>query len=170
MTLFAQMGEHFHPIVSRAGAGRFVGLVCRKFGHDPIHGSEDRDGKNKGGTAAMFALLRRLKKGAAVCFTVDGSIGPRRQVKQGIIELARITNARILPIGFSINRYWELNTWDRLKIPKPFSTISVAYGTPIEIPSSVTSDQFAAMQASVADAINRAELSTLQIIAPKKSR
>jgi lysophospholipid acyltransferase (LPLAT)-like uncharacterized protein len=162
MVLFAQTGDHFHPIVSRAGAGRFVGLVCRKFGHSPIHGSEDRGGKDKGGTAALFALLRCLKKGASVCITVDGSIGPRRHVKQGIIDLARKTNARIVPVGFSVNRYWELNTWDRLKIPKPFSTISVSYGEPIEIPSSVGTDQFPAMQAKVADAINLAESRTLE--------
>ncbi len=157
MVLFSQAGTKYHPIVSKAGAGRFVGLVCTKFGHSPIHGSEDRGGKNKGGAAAMFALLRCLKKGAAVCFTVDGSIGPRRYVKQGIIELSRVTNARIVPAGFACNRVWQLNTWDRMKVPKPFSTIYAYYGSPLEIPPAMNSDEFPALQSSIAEAINAAE-------------
>jgi len=157
MIILSQKGEPFHPIVSKSGSGRFVGYVCKKFGYTPIHGSADRDGKNKGGTAALFGLLRSLKKGAPVAITVDGSIGPRRWVKPGIVDLARKTGARILPAGCSCSNYWELNTWDKLKIPKPFSTFNVYYGAPIEIEKTLPAENILNAQELVADAINQAE-------------
>ena len=33
------------------------------------------------------------------------------------------------------NRYWEFNSWDKFKIPKPFAKIVMQYGCPIQVES-----------------------------------
>ena len=30
--------------------------------------------------------------------------------------------------------YWSLKSWDRTQIPRPFSTVALAVGAPIEVP------------------------------------
>ena len=32
------------------------------------------------------------------------------------------------------SRYWTLKSWDRTQIPKPFATVALAVGAPIEVP------------------------------------
>ena len=31
--------------------------------------------------------------------------------------------------------YWSLKSWDRTQIPRPFSTVALAVGTPIDVPA-----------------------------------
>jgi len=38
-----------------------------------------------------------------------------------------------VPMCWCAPRRWEFSTWDRLRLPKPFSTIYVFVGTPIFI-------------------------------------
>jgi lysophospholipid acyltransferase (LPLAT)-like uncharacterized protein len=37
----------------------------------------------------------------------------------------------IVPLRFTLSRAWELATWDRKRLPRPFSTIHVRFGAPI---------------------------------------
>jgi lysophospholipid acyltransferase (LPLAT)-like uncharacterized protein len=30
--------------------------------------------------------------------------------------------------------YWSLKSWDRTQIPRPFSTVALAVGTPVDVP------------------------------------
>ena len=34
--------------------------------------------------------------------------------------------------------HWTLNSWDRTQIPKPFATVSIAMGEPLEVPQMPT--------------------------------
>jgi lysophospholipid acyltransferase (LPLAT)-like uncharacterized protein len=31
--------------------------------------------------------------------------------------------------------YWSLKSWDRTQVPKPFSTVALTVGLPIEVPA-----------------------------------
>ena len=131
--VISQRGHPIRALVSRSGGGRAVGVVCRLYGYTVIEGSRDRDGKDRGGLRALVALRRCLTDGFPAALTVDGSVGPRHHVKPGVVELARSSACPILPFSVHYSRCWELNTWDRLKIPKPFSTVTVAFGNPITV-------------------------------------
>jgi lysophospholipid acyltransferase (LPLAT)-like uncharacterized protein len=50
-----------------------------------------------------------------------------------------------------------LKTWDQFKIPKPFSTIVVQFGNPIEVPTSLTKEEIPFLQETVGKAINEQE-------------
>ena len=152
--LFFFEGAPFAVIISDSRDGQLIAFQTKKFGYDVIHGSQNREGKDKGGLRALIRMINTIREGKPVAITVDGSVGPRRYVKAGVLELARKTGAGILPISCASSRYWCLNTWDQFKIPKPFSTISVQFGEPFFVAREQDAEELAQLQASIADALN----------------
>ena len=55
--------------------------------------------------------------------------------------LAQLTQTPMLPIAWAASRYWELKSWDKFIIPKPFSRIVVAVSKPHYIPKRLNADQ-----------------------------
>ena len=48
--------------------------------------------------------------------------------------LAGATGQPILPFPLEADRFWTTKSWDKAQIPKPFSTVAVVLGVPIEVP------------------------------------
>jgi lysophospholipid acyltransferase (LPLAT)-like uncharacterized protein len=83
---------------------------------------------------ALKKLIYNLKaKGEIIIITPDGPRGPRYKIKPGILLAAQETQATLIPLSWTADRYWEFNTWDRFRLPKPFSTIRVELGEPFKI-------------------------------------
>lgn len=66
-----------------------------------------------------------------VIITPDGPRGPRYEMKPGTTVAALETQAQVFSFNWIAKNYWELKTWDRLRIPKPFSHIYVEFGSPV---------------------------------------
>lgn len=83
---------------------------------------------------ALKAMISRLKlKREIVIVTPDGPRGPSYQIKPGIALAAKETGASIVPFSWQSDKFWELKTWDKMRIPKPFSTIDVDFGKPVTL-------------------------------------
>ena len=108
---------------------RVDGAAHARFGYRAARGSTSRNGAR-----ALAQLRRELASGHAVAFTVDGPRGPARVVQPGAVWLAGATGQPILPFHIEASRCWTLGSWDRTQIPKPFSTVGVAIGPPIQVP------------------------------------
>ena len=81
---------------------------------------------------ALQAIINRLKEGKqVVVITPDGPRGPRYEVKPGIAIAALETEAYIFTLNWEAKKYWELNSWDKFRIPKPFTTLHVTIGQPV---------------------------------------
>ena len=65
--------------------------------------------------------------------TPDGPRGPRYHVKPGVVVAAKEANIPIIPLSWSATDYWELKSWDRFRIPKPFQTITAKFAPPLNI-------------------------------------
>jgi lysophospholipid acyltransferase (LPLAT)-like uncharacterized protein len=76
----------------------------------------------------MSAALRAGAPFAAL--TVDGPKGPWRQVKPGVVVLARRLGLPVVPISFSCARHTMLRSWDHGIVPRPFARLLVGYGEP----------------------------------------
>jgi hypothetical protein len=85
-------------------------------------------------------MVRQVRLGRHVALTVDGPKGPARVVQSGVVRLARLTEAWILPISFSSSRPLFLRSWDRYLVPKPFSRNVVAYGEPFAVPQNMSDE------------------------------
>lgn len=118
-----------HPLISQSKDGELVAAVAEAFGTKPVRGSS-----SKGGAKALIYLIRLLKSGeAGIYITADGPRGPAKEVKEGIIPLAVKTATPIVPISWAASREKVFEkTWDRFKIPKPFSKIVFFFGKEIE--------------------------------------
>ena len=119
-------------MVSRSSDGGIIIPSLRARGILPVRGSSDRKGQDRGGRAAFRALIEHVAGGAPAYLAVDGPRGPRNKVHKGIALLSQLTGAVVLNVVPVPTRRWILKgTWDRLQIPKPFSTLNFYFGEPI---------------------------------------
>ncbi len=117
-------------MASRSRDGELVTRFVTRFGFRAVRGSTTR-----GGSEALRKLARLLRRGHEVAVVPDGPLGPREVVQPGVIALARITGASILPLAFSAHPAWRLRSWDEFLIPKPFARAAVCFGPPLVVPS-----------------------------------
>lgn len=81
---------------------------------------------------ALREMISRLNESREIILiTPDGPRGPRYKIKPGAALAAKQTNAWVVPFSWESNCYWELKTWDKFRIPKPFSKITYYWGEPI---------------------------------------
>ena len=116
--------------------GEWVARIIERFGYGTARGSTSR-----GGLKAMLQLVRDMQQGRAAGFTLDGPRGPVRVAQPGALWLARTTGNPVLPFHLEASRSWTLRSWDRTQIPKPFSTVALVVGAPIEVAADATDEQ-----------------------------
>ncbi|MEP6551469.1 MAG: hypothetical protein ABJB95_09805, partial [Gemmatimonadales bacterium] len=46
---------------------------------------------------------------------------------------AQRSDSYIIPVVAVADRAWQLKSWDRFMIPKPFARVTVAYGNPAKV-------------------------------------
>ena len=125
--MFCHLNVKGATLVSRRNAGQILSLTIKKFGWDSIRGSRKRGGKEA--RDAMVNYLKTNKR--PVALTVDGASGPRRRTKPGILNVALKTGVPIIPVVGLADRYWVVkNSWDQMRVPKPFAKLVCAYGEP----------------------------------------
>jgi lysophospholipid acyltransferase (LPLAT)-like uncharacterized protein len=118
-------------LASRSKDGDYAAYVSKKMGFIPVRGSSKKKNKEKGGKEAMLEYIHKMREGTCGGITVDGPKGPRQVCKPGIVVIAKETGAPILPVVGLAAKYWEFNSWDSFKIPKPFTKVILRYGPPI---------------------------------------
>jgi lysophospholipid acyltransferase (LPLAT)-like uncharacterized protein len=122
-------GSNVHVLISQHSDGEYIAQVIKRLGFGVIRGSTTR-----GGMRAVRALVNKAKAGYSLAITPDGPRGPRFVVQPGSIYLGKKTQLPIIPAAVGLSNYWELRSWDRFRIPKPFSRALIMYGDPILIP------------------------------------
>ena len=119
----------FKTLVSPHADGEMLAKIVEGIGHDAIRGSTTRRS-----VAAIRELIRTNKEYVRIGITPDGPRGPPRRIQQGAIYLASKTGLPILITGIGLAKSWTFNSWDRFKLPKPFSRILLHMGDLVEIP------------------------------------
>jgi lysophospholipid acyltransferase (LPLAT)-like uncharacterized protein len=121
--------EGIAVLISLHSDGEYIARVIDAFGFRSVRGSSTR-----GGAKGARSMLKAAREGRDMAVTPDGPKGPPREIKDGLLFLARLTGCPLIPIGTSASRAWRASSWDRFLVPKPFSRVSVVYGEPIWIP------------------------------------
>jgi lysophospholipid acyltransferase (LPLAT)-like uncharacterized protein len=73
----------------------------------------------------MDNIFEKLAEGAFVAITPDGPRGPVCKFKRGTAMVAKATKTNLVLVAMKYRHYFTLPTWDRFKIPYPFSKIYV---------------------------------------------
>ncbi len=124
-------------LISTHKDGKLASDVVKYFNLGTVGGSSNREP-----TKAFFAMLKSIKNNKTdIGITPDGPKGPRRKLKRGIIELAYLSKMPIVPIVCCTTNAWRVHSWDRMLIPKPFSTVVFKFLNPLCVNSKDEFDQ-----------------------------
>ena len=113
-------------MTSTSKDGMLIDFAIRRLG-----GATSRGSSTRGGIGALKGLVRLMGQGYRASMAVDGPKGPLHKVKPGVFELSRLAHARIVPMGAACSRpiIFE-KSWNKARLPKPFSRISVQFLEP----------------------------------------
>jgi lysophospholipid acyltransferase (LPLAT)-like uncharacterized protein len=143
-------------LISSSFDGELIAQVANRLGYRAIRGSSTR-----GGAQALGGMKEQAAQGAFTVFTADGPKGPRLVAKPGPLLLARSTQRPIYCFYLAPRRAWQLNTWDRLLIPKPFTKVHLRWSKRIEVPAGAGREEmktsYGEMQAALEDVRLEAE-------------
>lgn len=120
-------------------ASRDGGLLARTFEHfgvTPIRGSSSRRGAQ-----ALVELVNTLREGYHVAITPDGPRGPKYTIQPGIISLAQLSGAPIVPAGARVSSKKTLRSWDAFQMPLPFARCELQFGSPIYVPRRASKEE-----------------------------
>ena len=115
-------------LVSRSRDGEIVARYLRSFGLDSVRGSTSRGGREAG-----RALVAAVRHGRDIAVVPDGPRGPRGQLQPGIVTLAALTGAPIVPLAVAARPALRLRSWDAFMVPWPFARCAVVFGPPLAV-------------------------------------
>lgn len=128
--LTAYAGEYtYAALISQSRDGEILSTIVESY---PI-GRTIRVPHNDR-LKALHTIIERLKSDKdIIVITPDGPRGPCYKVKGGTIHAAKASGAFLVPFSWTADRCWQLNSWDKMQFPKPFSTVTVTFGTPYQL-------------------------------------
>ncbi len=126
MMIMSYRGEGAKILISSSTDGELIARTMSYFGQSTVRGSSSR-----GGRAAFKELLSLGQEKVDLGFTPDGPRGPRHVLKDGIVQLARLSGRPIVPLAFVCSRGHRFKSWDRFLVPYPFGRGVFSYGQPL---------------------------------------
>ena len=120
-------------LISPSFDGELIAAMIQHVGYTPVRGSSSR-----GGAAGLLGMQRALDgiNGARcnyAAFTSDGPRGPVYYAKPGGVKLAQQVGGGVGIFYAAPDRAWKLRSWDGFLIPKPFSTVVIAWQPPVPV-------------------------------------
>lgn len=113
---------------SQSFDSEYTARVIQRFGYGTIKGSSTR-----GAVRALTKMIRLMRQGLPMGFTLDGPKGPRYVAKSGACLLAKKTGNPIMPFLLEPKSFWTIKSWDKMQIPKPFTRTKLFIAAPIYV-------------------------------------
>jgi lysophospholipid acyltransferase (LPLAT)-like uncharacterized protein len=108
--------------------GELIAKAMRYFGLGTIRGST-----RKGAARVLMQAIKKMRDGYDLGITPDGPKGPRFSVSDGIVAIAQKTDSAIIVQNCIPSRYWQLGSWDKFVIPKPFCHLEFYCSEPFKV-------------------------------------
>lgn len=137
-------------LASASKDGAVIESMITSFGVKTIRGSSSRRG-----VAALIAMKKALKAGEHLFITPDGPRGPRYHLQPGVVKLAQSSGAPVISVRFSYSACWYMKTWDRFRVPKPFSKVIIHIDEPMLIPSKLDENDFESYREKVENVLRK---------------
>lgn len=143
----------FYLLISPSGDGDILARLGQLVGYSVIRGSS-----YKNAVPSARSLIKVLRREGRVAIIADGSRGPCHKVQPGLLQIAGITGAPVVPISFDARRKWIFNSWDRFVLPIPFTRCTVNTGAPLEVPRRLEGDLLKEKQLELENILNQLTL------------
>lgn len=124
--------SHLHVLISPSNDGEIISHAVHGIGINTVRGSKGRKG-----VSGTIQLLEKIEAGDSIAITVDGPRGPKQVVKNGIINIAKISQVPIIPVLWHSEypNFLKFKTWDEFRYPFSYCKTVALYGDPIYVPS-----------------------------------
>jgi hypothetical protein len=119
---------HAKVLISPHFDGKLISRTIKYFGLETLAGSSD-----KNPARVLIQAIKSIKDGYDIGITPDGPKGPRHEVADGVIIMAQKTNTKIIVVKMKPSKFWQLNSWDRFTIPKPFGILNYYASSEIDV-------------------------------------
>lgn len=131
--------KNLNVLISRSVDGEIIARTVEKWGFKTVRGSKGK----KGSVEATMQLIERLKNNECIAMMVDGPRGPAFEVKEGVIKIAKMSQAPIVPIYWYSEdiTYLKLPSWDSFRYPFFYTRLLNLYGEPIYVNADNTDEQ-----------------------------
>lgn len=144
--------KNLNVLISRSIDGEIIARTVEKWGFKVVRGSKGK----KGAIEATMQLIDRLKNNECIAMMVDGPSGPAFKVKEGVIKIAKMSGAPIVPI------YWysedpsflKLPSWDSFRYPFFYTRLLNLYGEPIYVNPDNTDEQDEEVRIQLQNSLN----------------
>jgi hypothetical protein len=123
-------------LASRSRDGEMVARYVTRFGLRAVRGSSSR-----GGAAGLRQLAAALRAGEDVALVPDGPRGPQARMQPGVVALAALSGAPVVPLGIGARPARRLRTWDEFLVPLPFARCAVVFGEPVWVDRAADRDR-----------------------------
>lgn len=119
---------HAKVLISSHFDGMLISKTIKYFGLDTIAGST-----NRGAAKVLMQGIKALRDGYDIGITPDGPKGPRHEVADGVVVMAQKTGAKVVLVRIIPTKYWQLKSWDKFIIPKPFGVLNYYTTAPLDL-------------------------------------
>ena len=119
---------HAKVLISPHFDGELISRTIKYFDLETLAGSSD-----KNPARVLIQAIKSLKEGYDIGITPDGPKGPRHEVADGIVVMAQKTKAKIVLLEIKPTKFWQLNSWDKFIIPKPFGELNYYTSDEIDV-------------------------------------
>lgn len=130
---------NLNVLISRSIDGEIIARVVEKWGFKVVRGSKGK----RGSVEATMQLIDRLKSNECIAMMVDGPSGPAFEAKEGVIKIAKMSQAPIIPIHWYSPQitFVKMPSWDSLRWPLTFCQSVILFGEPIHVNADNTDEQ-----------------------------
>lgn len=139
--------EKLSILISNSIDGQIVADVSEKWGFQVIRGSSGK----KGAIESTMQMITKLKQGENVAIMVDGPHGPLHKVKNGVIKIAQMSGAPIIPVTWYSPQktFINLPSWDKMKTPLGKCNILNIYGEPIFVKPDIDEQEIQSIRENI---------------------
>lgn len=151
--IFGQKDKaNLNVLVSRSMDGEIIARNTIKLGFQVVRGSKGK----KGSVEATMKLIEKLKNNENIAIMVDGPSGPALQVKEGVIKIAKLSGAPIVPVTWysPYPNFLKLPSWDKFTYPLGYTKLVNLYGEPIYVSADNTDEQDEEIRTKLQDSLN----------------
>ena len=120
--------DTFKAIISTHSDGESIARMVELLGVGSVRGSSTR-----GGAKALIGAIKELKEGGDLAITPDGPKGPIYSVADGVVAISQKTKSKILVFSYTASKYWQLKSWDKFIVPKPFGELNFYVSEPFDV-------------------------------------
>ena len=140
--------ERTVAVISASRDGQYIADLCAQFGVRCVRGSSSRKA-----VSVLHNAIKMAKGGSIISFTPDGPRGPKYVMSKGPVLMASLLGVPVVPVAVNYSSYWELGSWDKFQIPKPWAKITVIMGDEIYVPSDLSPEQLEEWRLKIQEAL-----------------